>query len=198
MVARTTAALDVLSGGRLVFGAGLGSLGEGEFAAFGDDADGRLRAERLDEGLEIVAGLWTGEPFSFRGRHHRVEETVFRPVPVQRPIPVWIAGRWPARRPFRRAARWQGIFATHRDVRLAETMTPGQLDEIVQYTLDHRPRDAHFDVVIEGTTSGAAPEEAARISTYADVGLTWWVEQLNWARGSLDEIRARIDEGPPR
>jgi hypothetical protein len=197
MVARAAAALDVLSGGRLVFGAGLGSLGDGEFTAFGEDADDRVRADRLDEGLEILAGLWTGEPFSFEGRHYRVRETVFRPAPIQRPLPVWIAGRWPARRPFRRAARWQGLFATHRDVALGGTMPPDQLDEIVRYTLEHRTADDPFDVVIEGCTQDWGPGELARVAGYADVGLTWWIEQLNWARGSIDETRRRIDRGPP-
>jgi alkanesulfonate monooxygenase SsuD/methylene tetrahydromethanopterin reductase-like flavin-dependent oxidoreductase (luciferase family) len=198
MVARTTAALDVLSGGRLVFGAGLGSLGDGEFAAFGEEADDRVRAERLDEGLEIVTGLWSGEPFSFHGRHYDIEQTVFRPVPVQRPIPVWIAGRWPSRRPFRRAARWQGVFATHREVGLGHTMTQDQLAEIVRYTLESRTEDPPFDVVLEGTTAGPDAVDAARVTAYADVGLTWWVEQLNWARGTLEETRTRIDAGPPR
>ncbi len=198
MVARTTAALDGLSGGRLVFGAGLGSLGDGEFTAFGEDADDRVRADRLDEGLQIVTGLWSGEPYSFHGHHYRVEEAAFRPAPVQRPVPVWIAGRWPALRPFRRAARWQGLFATHREVGLAQTMTPEQLEEIVRYTLDHRTDEGPFDVVVEGSTAGSASAEAARVSAYADVGLTWWVEQLTWARGSLDETRGRIHEGPPR
>ena len=196
VVARETAALDVLSGGRLVFGAGLGSLGDGEFAAFGEDPDDRVRADRLDEGLEIVRGLWSGEPFSFRGTHYRVDETVFRPTPVQRPLPVWIAGRWPAKRPFRRAARWDGVFATHRDVGLAQTMTPEQLEAIVRFTLAQRTDDSAFDVIMEGTSEASA-DDAARVSEYADVGLTWWVEQLTWKRGSLHEIRTRIEEGPP-
>ena len=195
-VARETAALDILSGGRLVFGAGLGSLAQGEYAAFGEDPDDRVRADRLDEALEIVAGLWTGEPFSFDGRYHRVDETVFRPTPVQRPIPVWTAGRWPARRPFRRAARWQGVFATHHDVGLGKAMTPAQLEKIVGFTLAHRHNVSAFDVVVEGATEGG--EDAARVSAYAEVGLTWWVEQLSWARGSVDEMRARIERGPPR
>ena len=91
----------------LVVGAGLGSQAREEFAAFGEDPDPRARAERLDEGLAILSGLWCGEAYSHHGRHYTVEETVFLPRPVQRPrIPIWIAGRWPARPPFRRAARW--------------------------------------------------------------------------------------------
>ena len=114
-VARETASLDLLSGGRLVFGAGLGSLAEEEFAAFGEEPDPRVRAAKLDEGLEIVAGLWSGEPFELpRAEHFTVRDDLFLPTPLQRPrIPIWIAGRWPAQRPFRRAARWDGVFPTH-------------------------------------------------------------------------------------
>jgi len=102
--ARETASLDVLSGGRLVVGVGLGSQGRQEFAAFGEDPDLGVRAARLDEGLEILLGLWNGEPYAFQGHHYSVEETVFVPRPCQQPRPpIWVAGRWPARRPCRKS-----------------------------------------------------------------------------------------------
>jgi alkanesulfonate monooxygenase SsuD/methylene tetrahydromethanopterin reductase-like flavin-dependent oxidoreductase (luciferase family) len=66
-VARETATLDALSGGRVVFGAALGWSGEEEFSAFGEDGDARTRADRLDEGLAILDGLWSGEPVRFAG-----------------------------------------------------------------------------------------------------------------------------------
>lgn len=50
----------------------------------------------LDEALEVIAGLWTGAPFSFHGEHYRVEEITFLPAPVQQPrIPIWIGGGYP-------------------------------------------------------------------------------------------------------
>ncbi len=201
-VARETAALDVISGGRLVFGVSLGSLGREEFEAFGEDPDPRVRAERLDEGLEIVTGLWSGEPFSFQGRHHSFYETVFVPTPVQRPrIPVWVAGQWPNRRPFRRAARWDGVFPTHRDVGFNDLIPVEELQAIVEYTLLHRPAsagDGPFDVVMEGTSPDDPVMAAEVVAPYRDGGLTWWVERVGWFRGPLDEMRARIDAGPPR
>jgi alkanesulfonate monooxygenase SsuD/methylene tetrahydromethanopterin reductase-like flavin-dependent oxidoreductase (luciferase family) len=199
-VARETATLDVISGGRLIFGASIGSLGEEEFAAFGEDPDARVRAEKLDEALDIVTGLWTGEPFSYQGRHYRVRETVFRPTPLQRPrIPVWVAGRWPNRRPFQRAARWDGVFATHRDVGFTDLIPPEELRGIVRYTHGERgAREGEFDVTMEGTT----PEDPWRgrevVEPYGDVGLTWWVERLGWFRGSVAEMRSRARAGPPR
>jgi alkanesulfonate monooxygenase SsuD/methylene tetrahydromethanopterin reductase-like flavin-dependent oxidoreductase (luciferase family) len=195
-VAREAAALDILSNGRLLFGAGLGSLDD-EFSRFGEDARARVRADKLDESLEIITGLWSGEPFSYEGEHFRIEEVRFLPAPLQTPrIPVLVAGTWPNRRPFRRAARWDGIFATHEQVGHTETMTVEQLKEIVEYTLMHRGENkSPFDIVIEGQTSGPNSDVVA---AYAQAGLTWWVEKLGWFSGSIEETRMRIEAGPPR
>ncbi|HUH07431.1 MAG TPA: LLM class flavin-dependent oxidoreductase [Egibacteraceae bacterium] len=198
-LARETASLDVLSGGRLVLGAGLGSMDE-EYAAFGEDADPRVRAEKLDEGLEILAGLWSGEPFSFAGRHLRVESAQMRPPPLQTPrIPVWVGGRWPNKAPFRRAARWDGVMPTHSDYPLGETMPPADLRAALEYIAAHRAAPAPFDVVLEGRTDGSDPEAAAeKVRPYIEVGITWWVEALGWWRGPLATARERIGQGPPR
>lgn len=196
-VAREVAALDVLSEGRMIFGAGLGSLRE-EYERFGEDPDERIRAEKLDEALEIVTGLWKGEPLAFRGRHYEIESGSFLPTPQQPRVPVWIAGRWPHRRPMRRASRWDGVFATHEEVAAPETMTVDQLSEIVAYVLRHRDAPGPFDVVIEGVTHGSDPSrDAQAVTGYAEAGLTWWVEKLGWFRGTPEEMRTRIKKGPP-
>ena len=198
-VARETASLDHLSGGRLVFGAGLGSAGEREFEDFGENPDPRHRAELLDEGLEVLNGLWSGEPLRHSGRHFTVRGASFQPTPLQRPrIPVWIGGRWPAKPPFRRAARWDGVFPTHRDIGHTETMRPDQLGEIVEYTRSHRSPAADLDVIIEGQTPGDdAERDRDALEPYRLAGLTWWIEKLGWFRGPLEAMRARIDAGPP-
>jgi alkanesulfonate monooxygenase SsuD/methylene tetrahydromethanopterin reductase-like flavin-dependent oxidoreductase (luciferase family) len=200
-VARELASLDVLSGGRMMFGAGVGSQSFEEYAAFGEQDDLHVRGQRLDEALEVLVGLWSGAPFSHRGEHYTVQETRFLPRPIQKPrVPIWIAGRWPARRPFQRAARWDGVFPTHAEVGHGETMSPVQLEEIVSYTLSRRdPSCGELDVIMEGQTTGVDHgTDARKVSTYDAVGLTWWIEQVGWFRGSVSEMRHRIRAGPPR
>jgi alkanesulfonate monooxygenase SsuD/methylene tetrahydromethanopterin reductase-like flavin-dependent oxidoreductase (luciferase family) len=111
-VARETATLDRLSGGRLTLGVGLGSdrFG-GEFSMTGEELDDRRRARMLDESLEIVVAAWSGEPVHHRGEHYSVDGMRFLPRPVQRPgVPVWVAGFYGKPGPLRRAARHDGFF----------------------------------------------------------------------------------------
>ena len=156
-----------VSGGRFTLGVGLGGGPQAEFAAFGEEPDPRVRAERLDEGLAILDGLWSGEPFSFEGKHHRVSGAHFTPAPVQQPrVPVWVAGRWPNRRPFRRAARWDGVFPVFEGVAAGEMPDPERLAEAVDYTREHRPDDAAaFDVALESVSAG---EDRAADAALAD------------------------------
>ncbi|ADP80647.1 Luciferase-like, subgroup [Pseudofrankia inefficax] len=109
-LARQTTSLDRLSSGRLVFGAGLGFTLAAEFGTWGEPVAPKVVARRLDEGLEVLAGLWSGQRVDFRGEQITALDVTFQPTPVQRPRPpVWIGCNWPARRPLRRAARWDGV-----------------------------------------------------------------------------------------
>jgi alkanesulfonate monooxygenase SsuD/methylene tetrahydromethanopterin reductase-like flavin-dependent oxidoreductase (luciferase family) len=191
-VARETVALDVLSEGRFILGVGLGGGVENEFATFGEETDARGRADLLDDGLEILQGLWTGNRFSYVGRRLQVRGAQFLPTPVQQPrIPVWVAGRWPNRRPFRRAADWDGVFPI-----FADGPSPDALAEAVGYTLARREGAGSFDVALE--LQSPATGDAALVSAYEAAGLTWWVEKVGWFRGPVDEMRERIRQGPPR
>lgn len=156
------------------------------------------RADRTDEALEIVCGLWSGRPFSFSGRYYSVAETVFVPTPVQQPrIPIWVAGRWPARRPFRRAARFDGVFPIFEGIGHTDRPSPARLGEVVSFVASEREArrvEEPFDVIVEAQSDGPA---ADLVASYEEVGLTWWIEKLGWFRGSVDEVRARIEAGPP-
>lgn len=194
--AREIATLDVLSEGRLIVGIGLGSQAQEEFAAFGEDPDPKRRHELIDEGLDMVCGLWTGQPFPYDGEHYHVTESLFLPTPVQRPRPpIWVGGRWPTRRSFRRAAHFDGMFPTFEGVGHAELPAPEQLKAAVEYTQSHRTgQAAAFDVVLEGQSDR---QDHALIGAYQALGVTWWIEKLGWFRGPLDAMRERIERGPP-
>ena len=202
-VAREAAALDVLSNGRFILGVGIGDPPEQEFAWFGDEPDYKLRAQMLDEGLEILVGLWSGEAFAFEGEHYRLHEMTFRPTPVQQPrIPIWVGGWWPRKPPFRRAARWDGVHPGKLDGRL----TTDEVREMVAYIVEHRTSAEPFDVAIPGATPGTDPAAgAAMVAAYEEAGANWWIEDCgpdsfggnvqNWPFAAIEE---RIRQGPPR
>ena len=208
-LARETVTLDHLSGGRVTLGVGLGTHPD-EFEDFGEPAGLKTRAEMLDEALDVLTGLWRGEPFQHAGRYYRVQGTTFTPAPLQQPrIPVWVAGKWPSQPPFRRAARWDGMFPLGRGMGLNEKLSPDQLREIVAFVNAHRTSDAPFDVVQEGATQGeGAAGDAERVLAYAEAGATWWLEDINpwrfgwsgegdWPSATVAAMRARVLAGPP-
>src|ERR1700687_4420778 len=161
-VARETVTLDHLSGGRLTLGVGLGSDMFGEISAFYGPLADSLRAEMLDESLAIVTGLWSGESFSFNGKHFRVNNARFLPTPVQSPrIPIWIAGTWPKKPPFRRAARYDGVVAVGGDVESA--LSPAQVFDLGAYIRRFRTADSVFDVLQMGETHGESMEQDREI-----------------------------------
>lgn len=206
-VARETMSIDRLSNGRLIFGVGIGSKGGGqvEWAGFGEEMDLPTRGEMLDEALEIISGLWSGDPFSFSGKHYHVQDAQFLPPPVQSPrIPVWIGGYWPNKVPFRRGARWDGIFPLFTG---DEESHLDQLKETIRYVQDLRQDNDPFDVAYLGTpTPGDDLQLAGEIvAPYAEVGVTWWMEPLNptlydseWEGvWPYESMRERVIMGPP-
>lgn len=157
-VARETVTLDRLSGGRLVLGVGLGSDNHGELDFPGEISDPRARARLLDDGLARLEAYWGGE---------------LPPPPVQQPrIPVWVAGRYPAKAPLRRAARWDGYFPI-------DLPGPDALHEVAEQ-LPGPP----YDVVV----SLAADEDPA---PWARAGATWCLTGFGPAPGAA-EVRAAI------
>ena len=165
-VARQVVTLDLLSHGRFILGAGLGYAGEADFGNFGLPSDARVRADLLDESLDVIAGLCSGELFAYRGRHYTIKETVFRPSPVQSHIPVWIGGYWPNKRPMRRAARWHGAFPAPQVVPTADGFAampfpPEEVSRVRSYVEQHRSSDTPFDLVISHALPLDDPAAAA-------------------------------------
>jgi alkanesulfonate monooxygenase SsuD/methylene tetrahydromethanopterin reductase-like flavin-dependent oxidoreductase (luciferase family) len=194
VVANAMTSLDLLSGGRTIFGAGLGGVPE-EFTAFGEPGDQKERAAMLDEGLRILDGLWSGETVAHRGRHYAVQGVSLAPRPLQRPrVPIWIGGEGPPA--LRRAARWDGWLApaTGNDGHPTMAKSPELIAEMVAEVRRHRTTPAPFDVAIDGY-SQAGESELPR--AYGAAGATWWLESIHDARGPLDEMITRVDAGPP-
>jgi alkanesulfonate monooxygenase SsuD/methylene tetrahydromethanopterin reductase-like flavin-dependent oxidoreductase (luciferase family) len=188
-VARETAALDLLSGGRLTLGVGLGSDHfASEYSITGEELDDRRRAQMLDESLEIIKAAWSGEPVRHRGEHYTVDGMRFLPRPAQRPgVPVWVAGFPGKPRPMRRAARYDGFFPVNLE-------HPDQLAEIVarlgvlREEAGRNP-DEPYDVITE-LEPGTDP------APYREAGATWLLVAPEWEGISVDRVRGVIREVP--
>jgi alkanesulfonate monooxygenase SsuD/methylene tetrahydromethanopterin reductase-like flavin-dependent oxidoreductase (luciferase family) len=168
-LARETVTLDRLSGGRLVLGVGLGSEVTGEFDPdrFGEEGDPRARAKLLDDGLDRLLAYWDGR---------------FEPRPVQRPrIPVWVAARWPHRRPVRRAARYDGLFPI-------DLPGPEALAQLADELRAMRKDDGPFDLVAE-SPAGTDP------APWADAGATWCLTGFG-RQPTRAEVEEAIEAGP--
>jgi alkanesulfonate monooxygenase SsuD/methylene tetrahydromethanopterin reductase-like flavin-dependent oxidoreductase (luciferase family) len=210
-LARQVVSVDHLSAGRLILGVGIGA-GPWEWEYLGEERDLRARAAMLDEGLEVLVGLISGQPVHHQGDHYTVDGELpggrraaqFLPASVQTPrVPIWVGGTWPKERPFRRAARWDGAFPMKVE---GEMLTPDEIRSLGAYIARFRTTSEAFQLVTAGITPGDDPARGAQlVSTYADAGLTWWLEDIHpwrfgwqWdGRWPVEEMEARIRQGPP-
>lgn len=193
-VARETVTLDHLCGGRLVLGIGLGSDYDGEYHDFGEPTDARVHGEMLDEGLAILTRLWSGEECSYQGQHYQLSPVQFLPTPLQRPrIPIWIAGIWPHKKPFRRAAQFDGVYPQMS----GRALMPEDFREILAFIQTQRPQTTPFEALAYGRTSGSdKASDAAHVAAFAQAGATWWLEHFA-PEQTVEQIRQRIEQGPP-
>lgn len=191
-LASQVATVDRLSGGRVILSVGLGALDSG-FEAFGEECDKRVRAELMDECLDIVTGLWAGQPFAYEGKHYTIKPTTFPTIwnTVQQPHPpIWCVGALNRPRTMVRALRWDGL--------LPQVLVDGEgehasLESIakVRAEIGDRP----YDIVIEGNGSEHSP------AAWADAGATWWIESMWDAMSQAQPGLAALDrlrDGPPR
>jgi len=205
-VARETVSIDHLSGGRLILGVGIGG-GKWEWDDLGEQTDLKARGTILDEALSILTGLWTGEPFQFEGQYFHIKETQFLPKPVQSPrIPIWVGGFWPHKAPFRRAARWDGVFPLFETEAESEEQELAQLEDLISYVNAHRTNPTVIELICMGCTFDDKPALAKEmIRQRALLGMTWWLEGITPFRFGLgfkdtwpiEAMRERILQGPP-
>src|SRR5581483_2248486 len=199
-VARETVTLDHLSQGRLIVPVGYGAIDDGAFCKVGEDVSPRVRAAKVDEGLEILTGLWSGRPFEHHGHFYQVDEMTFLPSPVQSPrIPIWLDALWPRKRSMLRAARYDGILPSMREED-GGPMTPDHLRSMRRWIEEQRGHLGSFDIVYEGETLGEDRAAAlAGVHPWAEAGVTWWIEAVwtHFYHGTLESMRERIRQGPP-
>jgi alkanesulfonate monooxygenase SsuD/methylene tetrahydromethanopterin reductase-like flavin-dependent oxidoreductase (luciferase family) len=199
--ARQAATLDQLSEGRLDVGVGLGHDGWQEFSSFsGEVVDPVERASFLDDSLEILRRAWSGEPVEFEGERLWVKSVAFLPRPVQQPLPVWVACRWPHHRPLARAAHHQGCFplfdAGGRE--LPGLPEPEQVAAVRTKLLD-LGGPADIDIVCRGVSGPAAGHElSSRFAALEEAGMTWWLESFGRGEPPAVEVEAVVAAGPPR
>ncbi|MHA3962139.1 MAG: LLM class flavin-dependent oxidoreductase [Candidatus Thorarchaeota archaeon SMTZ1-45] len=196
-VAREAVSLDYLSNGRILLGVGIGAPPDAEFDYFGEASDTKIRAQKLDEGLDIITGLWSGKPFSYKGQHYQLEEMTFLPKPKQQPrIPIWVGGGVPNKAPFRRAAHYDGVAPVHS--KWPELVTPTLLDDVLEIILSERKDLENYDVVVCGETTGNdSAIDREKIEQWTQAGATWFLEDIHGLRAEVAELRERIQAGPP-
>jgi alkanesulfonate monooxygenase SsuD/methylene tetrahydromethanopterin reductase-like flavin-dependent oxidoreductase (luciferase family) len=192
-LAREVVTLDHLSGGRVILGVGAGYPTFPEYTAFGDGGDPKVRASKLDEGMEVLAALWSGNPVEHHGVYYRIECAGFQPAVQQPHVPVWVAATWPSKKPLRRAARWDGVVPIAAN---GVEIEASGLRSIAGYMKEQRGGDAGFDLVKIGQTKD--PHDTARVEACAEAGATWWLEYIFTWDTTLDATRARLHKGPPR
>lgn len=201
-LARDLATLDVLSDGRVILGAGLGR--DYDYEPFGQSYNLRQLGQQYDEALDVIAGLWIGEPFSYDGEYYTLDDTVLRPTPVQEPrIPIMIAGLWPNKKPIVRGAQWDGIMPHYRGdgvlpkegieglVSETEAEPEDEVRELMEYY--HDVADEPGEVFLPADPPHRTDGWLERCE---ELGATWAVTRARES-GQWNLTMERVREGPP-
>jgi alkanesulfonate monooxygenase SsuD/methylene tetrahydromethanopterin reductase-like flavin-dependent oxidoreductase (luciferase family) len=199
-LARETVTLDHLSNGRLILGVGLGDTGESvlgdiSFTHFNEMKNAKERSHMLDEALDVLTGLWSGEPFSYKGQYYQVKEVTLLPRPVQSPrIPIWVGGGLPLKGPMRRAARWDGMCPYKHKTHF---LTPDDIRTFRDFIQEQRGSLKEYDIAVGGSARRDDwEEEREYIQSLAGAGITWWTEYIPPDSGDLETVRGFLKRGP--
>ncbi|MCD6030256.1 MAG: Luciferase-like monooxygenase [Thermomicrobiales bacterium] len=204
-VASQAVTLDQLSGGRAILAVGLGAV-DSELGNTGEETDRRVRAEMLDEGIDLIRDFWAGR-LRFEGQRYRTDlfgrnDLSEVAAPVQERIPIWVVAAWPRQKSMRRALRCDGLLPNVMEGAALRETTPADMRAIRDW-LDEHGAPAEFDLVAEGETPADDPEEARRIvAPWAEASCTWWLE-ARWemphhSPERMRQTRERLEAGPPR
>ena len=194
-----------------MFGVGLGEPAEIEFAAFNEDSSAKGRAERVDEGLDLLDKFLRGESVHHTGKHYHVGGITLLPRTPQRPRPpIWVAAALPARAGLRRAARWEGCFP----IKVPEViqtgtfesaswdqwwLSPEELADAAGTIAEERGNLHHFALVATGSTADDDQGMAsAKLADYAAAGANWWFEWIDDSSNSFEQTIEHIKRGSPK
>jgi probable F420-dependent oxidoreductase len=189
MLAKAAATVDKVSNGRFTLGIGTGYL-KGEFRAVGADFD--ERNELFDEALDVLPLHWSGEPFSYEGRHFSARDIMARPRPVQNPIPIWIGGnaKITLRRVAMRAQGWMpmvgaaDLSATTRTPHLDSIDAIAESLKVLRDLAGDRFEALEIAVPSHGHLGDPLVEVGQHQEYYgrlAEIGVHWMVVAPGWA-----------------
>lgn len=204
-VASQAVTLDQVSDGRAILAVGLGAVDTG-LGRTGEVTDRRLRAEMMDEGIDIIAGLWSGNQ-RFSGKHYNLDLSAREDLgrvaqPVQRRIPIWVVGAWPRPKSMRRALRCDGLLPVVMEAGKFAKTKPDDVIAMLAWLRERGGAGPGFDVVMEGETPADDPGRAREIvAPWAEAGCTWWLdarwEMPHEAPERMGTVRDRLAAGPP-
>jgi probable F420-dependent oxidoreductase len=180
LLAKAAATVDMISGGRFILGVGTGYL-KGEFFALGVDFD--ERNELFDEALEVMRLHWSGERFSYEGKHFNARDIVARPSPKQQ-IPIWIGGnaKITRRRVAEKAQGWMPMIAPAEVATTTRTVHLEGMDDVAAKIVEIKEmagdRAAELDFlmlytdtsILDGTDVERHRDAFGRM---AEAGCTW-------------------------
>jgi len=193
-LAQDLATLDHLSNGRVILGAGLGAPPE-DYSDYGTEYDLKQLAKRFDESLDIINGLWGHENFSYEGDVFKINNVNLFPKPVQQPrIPILIAGRWPAKNPIKRGARWDGIMPISKD--FPQQIPVDEIQNCIDFFHTSRTSDSPGEVVLIYTKDSPRIEEFLPLCE--SMGVTWMLFATHPDMNSTQDPLEYIKQGPPK
>jgi len=201
LVAKAATTVDRLSGGRFLLGVGAGYL-KPEFAALG--VDFAERNALFDEALDVLSLHWSGESFSYRGRHFEARDVRALPRPVQDPIPIWIGGNSSQTR-YRVAQRCQGwmplvgpdeLYRTARTAKLGTLAQIGARIREIEESAAGRAVKLDFALAYGDPTLRSPRAETERhraaLGALAEAGVTWII--VSRPMGAPGDIREFVQE----
>jgi len=199
--------LDQVSNGRAILAVGLGAVDD-VLGSTGEITDLRTRAEMMDEGIDLIAGLWN-QQLRYDGQHYQVNlearsNLASSTVSVQQPrVPIWVVGAWPRPKSMERVLRCDGLIPQAMDANGPREMRPDDVPHIMAWLREHGRSIEGFDIITEGETPTYDVGTAAEIvAPWTEAGCTWWLEtrwgDLQMSPERTQEVRRRLEAGPPK